>query len=123
MVADIRHPLEIPEDSQDFIICNSVIQHIDPQTVENMVLPSFARVLRRNGILLLIFKVGTGVMTIDDPHFQTSRSFRLYDEQEIRHWLSSLGLEPISYGKSTVDVIRIRDGKGVRHTAGYWRKS
>ena len=120
---DVRLPLGLPNASLDFITCNSVIQHIDPETVERVVLPSTARVLRSGGVLLLVFKNGSGVLKFDDPDYQTNRSFKLYDELEIQDWLSSLGLDLIPPdGDRPGGITRFRDGKGVPHAVGFWRK-
>ena len=122
-VADIRIPLGLPIASLDFIICNSVIQHIDPETVERVVLPSFAQVIRSGGVLLLVFKDGRGVLNFDDPHYQTSRSFMLYDVVEVQDWLSSAGLGLIPpEGDRPGGISRFRDGKGIGHATGFWRK-
>ncbi len=122
-VTDIRIPLDLPGASLDFIICNSVIQHIDHETVGRVVLPSFTHVLRPGGVLLLVFKTGRGVLNFDDPHFQTDRSFILYDEPEVEDWLSSAGLDLIPPdGSRPGGITLIRDGKGIWHAVGFWRK-
>ena len=122
-VADIRVPLDVPTASLDFVICNSVIQHIDPETVEKVVFPSFAQVIRSGGVLLLVFKDGNGVLNFDDPHFQTSRSFMLYEVTEVQDWLSSAGLSLIyPDGDRPGRITRFRDGKGIRHAIGFWQK-
>ena len=122
-VVDIRIPLDLPVASLDFIICNSVIQHIDPETVETVVLPSFAQVIRSGGVLLLVFKDGRGVLNFDDPHFQTGRSFMLYGVPEVQDWLSSAGLGLIRPdGDRPGGITRFRDGKGIWHAIGFWRK-
>ena len=120
---DIRTPLDVPDASLDYLICNSVIQHIEPETVETVVLPSFTDVLCRGGVLLLVFKSGGGVLNFEDPDYQVSRSFMLYDELDIQDWLSSSGMSLIPPdGDRPGGITRFRDGKGVRHAVGYWRK-
>jgi SAM-dependent methyltransferase len=98
-VADIRHPLRFPGASYDFVICDSVIQHIEPDTLLETTLPELVRVLRPGGILQLIFKRGEGVIQIHDPDYDAPRSFRLYDEHMLLALLEDLGMslvEPIS---------------------------
>ena len=122
-VTDISIPLDLPSGSLDFIICNSVIQHLNPEKVEKVVFPSFTHVLRSGGVLLLVFKNGRGVLNFDDDHYQVNRSFTLYDELEVREWLSSGGLDLMPRnGDSPGGITRFRDGKGVRHAVGFWRK-
>ena len=122
-VVDMRRPLDLPDASLDFVICNSVIQHIDAPTVEEVVLPSLARVLIPGGVLMLVFKPGRGVLKLYDHHFQTQRSFMLYDEDHIQGHLSSLGLTLIPPdGDRPGGLMHFRDGKGVRHAVGFWHK-
>ena len=123
MVKDIRMPLDLPSASLDFIICNSVIQHLDPETVQKVVLPSFADVFRSGGVLLLVFKNGKGVLNFEDLDYQTNRSFTLYDVLEVQGWLSSAGLGLIPPdGDRPGGITRFRDGKGIWHAVGFWRK-
>ena len=120
---DIRTPLDLPSASLDFIICNSVIQHIDREVVEKVIIPSFTQVLRPGGVLLLVFKNGGGVLSVVDPDFKVNRSFMLYDELEVQDWLSSAGMSLIPPdGDRPGGITRFRDGKGVQHAVGFWRK-
>ena len=57
-VADLREPLSHPDASFDFVLCNAVIQHIAPDIVLGVTLPGLARLLKANGVLQLMFKVG-----------------------------------------------------------------
>ena len=63
-VADLRKPLGYSDGSFDFVLCNAVIQHIEPETALGITLPEFARVLRAGGVLQLMFKHGDGVATV-----------------------------------------------------------
>ena len=123
-VADIREPLQVPSTSLDFIICNSVIQHIDPNIVQTTVLRSFTRILRPGGVLLLVFKPGRKLQEVYDPHFEETRYFVAHDEAEIQRILSSMGMELVlPNGESPGVLTHFRDGKNVGHAAGFWRKS
>ena len=123
-VADVRKPLGVPSSSLDFIICNSVIQHIDSHIVGATVLPSIARVLRPNGVLLLVFKSGRGAQEVYDPHFGEIRYFMAYDEESIEKSLSSLGLELVGPdGDRPAALTHFLDGKNVGHAVGFWRKT
>jgi SAM-dependent methyltransferase len=91
-VHDIREPLPFADASFDFAFCNSVIQHLEPEALYGVTLPEFARVLRPDGALQLIFKCGSGVLTIEDPDYGAERSFRLYEPDEVIARLAELGL-------------------------------
>ena len=122
-VADVREPLPFPSESLDFVICNSVIQHVTPETVEASVLPSLARLLAPSGILLLAFKNGDGELSIYDRDFQAARTFILYDEEKIAGWLSASGLKLVPQNEEFPGgLTRFRDGKGVPHVVGFWRR-
>ncbi|MBE9514089.1 MAG: class I SAM-dependent methyltransferase [Chloroflexi bacterium] len=94
-VADLREALDFPDDSFDFVLCNAVIQHIAPDAVKNSALPELARVLKPGGVMQLMFKNGTGVLTLFDKDYGVNRTFQLYDEQEILSILSQHGLQLI----------------------------
>ena len=82
-VADIRQPLPFGNASFDYVACNAVIQHIEPELVWDVVLPELARVLRPGGVLQLMLKNGTGVITVFDKDYGVDRTFHLYDEHEV----------------------------------------
>jgi SAM-dependent methyltransferase len=82
-VADLRRPLPFKDASFDFVACNAVIQHIEPGLVRDVVLPQLARVLRPRGVLQLMLKNGTGVITVFDKDYGVDRTFQLYDEHEM----------------------------------------
>ena len=58
-VADLGQTLSYPDGSFDFVLCNAVIQHIEPAVTMGMTLPELARVLKPGGVLQLMFKYGT----------------------------------------------------------------
>ena len=82
-VADMRQPLPFEDEFFDFVACNAVIQHIEQELVRDVVLPELARVLRVGGVLQLMVKNGTGVITVFDKDYGADRTFQLYDEHEV----------------------------------------
>ena len=88
-VADLKQPIDFPDGHFDFVMCNAVIQHIDPESLTVTTLPELARVLKPGGILQLMFKNGNGVISIYDQDFGVERTFRLYDEEEMQDLLKN----------------------------------
>ena len=126
-VADIQAPLPFDDSSFEIVLCNAVIQHIPRHTVFASVLPEFARVLRRGGVLQLMFKPGRGVETAVDGAYGSDgvfRSFVLYDEGELLEALAALGLcliEEESDGKMG-GLLYFDDNKPMRHCVFWARK-
>ena len=124
-VADLNEPLEFGDESFDFVACNAVIQHIEPEVVRSVVLPHFARVLRPNGVLQLMFKCGNDIITVFDKDYGVDRSFRLYQEDELLEILQGLGMtivedeDPLQLS----GLLYFTDPKGVDHCVFYARKS
>ena len=80
------------------------------------VLPEFARVLRPGGILQLMFKVGTGDITIYDKDYGVDRFFRLYSADQILLRLEELGMEIIEEEENGLGgVMYFTDTKPVEH--------
>ena len=52
-VCDLAQPLGYTNAHFDFVICNAVIQHIDPVIVKTVTLPEFVRVMKPAGVLQL----------------------------------------------------------------------
>jgi SAM-dependent methyltransferase len=134
-VADLRCPLDFPEEFFDFIVCDAVIQHIEPHFVFGVTLPEFARVLKPGGVLQLMVKnksefnlsksEDNEIMTvIDSDYGDAVRSFQLYDEKEILKALEALGLRLIEYeGPEKIGgMVYFRDSKPVDHCVFYLRK-
>ena len=122
-VADLRAQLAHPEASFDFILCNSVIQHIDPGIALGVTLPEFARLLKEGGVLQLMFKVGKGVATVYDRDYGEDRSFRLYDPEEVLGLLEDRGLELIpEEGGKLGGLMYGTDPKRMEHCALFARK-
>ena len=129
-VADLNNPLPFGDESFDFVACNAVIQHIEPDVVRDVVLPHFARVLRPNGVLQLMFKCGKDITTVFDKDYGVDRSFRLYQEDEMLEILQGLGMTLIEEEDPGDDDLRqlgglmyFTDPKGVDHCVFYSRKS
>jgi len=138
-VVDLRHPLSFPNEFFDFIVCDAVIQHIEPKIVYDVILPEFARVLKPSGVLQLMFKnkskdnlhkcKGAGqyeIMTIIDRHYgDAERSFQLYHEREMLNKLESLGLTLIEYeGPEKIGgIVCFTDSKPVDHVVFCVRKN
>ncbi len=129
-VADLNDPLEFDDASFDFVACNAVIQHIEPDVVRDVVLPHFARVLRPGGVLQLMFKCGKDITTVFDKDYGVDRSFRLYQEDEILETLKGLGMTLIEDEDAGDEdpgqlggLIFFTDPKGVDHCVFYARKS
>jgi SAM-dependent methyltransferase len=123
-VVDLRDPLEFPDDSFDFVICNAVIQHIEPDNLATL-LSEFARVLRPEGVLQLMFKNGKGVITVFDRDYGAERSFHLYEEGELLDRLKALNLLLVEPGEpeSLGGIMYFTDPKPVDHCVFYVRKS
>jgi SAM-dependent methyltransferase len=123
-MADLARPLPYDDASFDFVMCNAVIQHIPPEVVEGTTLPELARVLREGGILQLMFKNGTGLLTVYDRDYGAERSFQLYDEHRILSILKrhNMGLVEESSEKKPGGIIYFTDPKPVDHCVFYARK-
>ena len=123
-VADLREPLPFEDESFDFVLSNSVIQHIDTETTFDVTIPEMARVIRRGGLLQLMFKVGSGVETIFDKDYGENRSFQLYEPDEIVERLAGLNMEVIpAEGEKLGGVILFTDPKPMRHCLIYFRRT
>ena len=122
-VADLRKPIGEPEGSLDFVLCNAVIQHIEPGIALGVTLPEFARVLKPGGVLQLMFKVGTEIATVYDRDYGTDRAFQLYEEDEVLDVLSNLGMSVLPpEGDNLGGVMRFTDPKPMEHCVLFARK-
>ena len=92
LVHDLREWLPFRDASFDFAYCDSVFQHLEPDDVNDTLLPEAARVLKARGILQLLFKCGRGIKTIHDPQYGEVRRFRLYDPRDVVLSLIELGM-------------------------------
>mgnify|MGYP001027031415 FL=1 len=124
-VADLKRPLPFDDESFDFVACNAVIQHMEPDVVQKVVLPGFARVLGPEGVLQLMFKCGEDVTTVFDKDYGIDRSFRLYQESELLEVLSRLDMTLIQDqdARKLSGLMYFTDPKSVDHCVFYARKS
>ena len=123
-VADLRKPLAFPDAHFDFLTCNAVIQHIDPETTLGVTLPEFVRVLGDGGVLQLMFKIGAGVATVYDKDYGADRTFQLYSIDEVVGTLEDRGLSVVApEGGKLGGVIYFTDPKPMDHCVLYARKS
>ncbi len=123
-VTDLRGELPFPASSFDFVMCNAVIQHIKPEIVKKVTLSELCRVLKRDGVLQLMFKNGSSVLTVFDKDYGVERTFQLYDEHEILEVLEGLGMELIESESEDQlgGLMFFTDPKPVRHCVSYMRK-
>ena len=122
-VVDLREPLASLDSSFDFVMCNAVIQHIEPDIALNTTLPELARVLKPGGILQLMFKYGNGIATIYDRDYGTDRTFQLYDVEEVIDALTAQGLRVIPQdGERLGGVMYFKDPKPMDHCVFFARK-
>ncbi len=122
-VVDLREPLTYPDSSFDFLVCNAVIQHIEPDIALGTTLPEFARVLKSGGVLQLMFKYGSGIATVYDRDYGADRTFQLYDVDEVIAALAEQGLRVIPVeGEKLGGVMYFRDPKPMDHCVFFARK-
>ena len=122
-VTDLRQPLDYPDRSFDFILCNAVIQHIAPDLALGGTLPEFARLLRVGGVLQLMFKTGSGIATVYDRDYGADRTFQLYDTDEVLGLLVGLGLIVVpAEGEKLGGVMYFKDPKPMDHCVFFARK-
>ena len=122
-VHDLTQALVFPDACFDFVLCNAVIQHIQPEGVRNMVLPEFGRVLKTGGVLQLMFKSGDGISTVYDKDYEVDRTFQLYDVEDIVKLLADLGMEVVSaQGNGLGGIMFFTDPKPMEHCVFFARK-
>ena len=123
-VADLGKPLAFDDAAFDFVMCNAVIQHLPTETTERITLPELTRVLAPDGVLQLMFKIGSGVVTILDSTYgfdSVERSFQLYDEHRILKVLEDLGcsLVPSAGRHELGGLLYFNDAKPMRYCV-FW---
>ena len=122
-VVDLREPLASLDSYFDFVMCNAVIQHIEPDIALNTTLPELARILKPGGILQLMFKYGNGIATIYDRDYGTDRTFQLYAVEEVIDTLTAQGLRVIPEdGERLGGVMYFKDPKPMDHCVFFARK-
>ena len=124
-VADLKQPLDYPNGHFDFVMCNAVIQHINPESLAATTVPELTRVLKPGGILQLMFKNGSGVISVYDRDYGVDRAFRLYDEGELLELLKKQHCELVQADApgELGGVMYFTDPKPVDHCVFHVRKS
>jgi len=124
-VADLKQPLDYPCGHFDFVMCNAVIQHIDPESLAETTVPELTRVLKPDGILQLMFKNGRGVISVYDRDYGVDRAFQLYDEGELLELLKTQRCELVQAGApgELGGLMYFTDPKPVDHCVFHVRKS
>ncbi len=122
-VADLREPIGHPDTSFDFVLCNAVIQHIDPDIALGTTLPEFTRVLKAGGVLQLMFKIGQGIATVYDKDYGADRTFQLYGVDEVVGLLADRGLSVIpAEAEKLGGLMYFKDPKPMDHCVLFARK-
>jgi ubiquinone/menaquinone biosynthesis C-methylase UbiE len=127
-VANIGEALPFRDGYFDFVTCNAVIQHLSVDTIERTTLPEFTRVLAPGGVLQLMFKVGSGIVTMEDRSYgddSVERTFQLYDEHRLLDVLEELGCRLIEADDSGQlgGLMYFDDPKPMRHCVFWVRKN
>jgi SAM-dependent methyltransferase len=124
-VADLEKPLPFPDQNFDFVMCNAVIQHIDHDSLMAVTLPELVRVLKPGGVLQLMFKSGSGVITVFDRDYGANRTFRLYNETELLEPLKErqCKLVEADVPEELGGVMYFTDPKPVDHCVFHVRKA
>jgi len=125
-LADLRGPLPYENASFDFVMCNAVIQHLPTKTTETTTLPELTRGLCPSGVLQLMFKMGSGVVTVGDRAFgkdSVDRTFQLYDEYRLLEVLEDCGCTLVqSTGSDELGgLLYFNDPKPMRYCV-FWVK-
>ena len=122
-VADLRQTLGYTDGSFEFVMCNAVIQHIDPDIALGTTLTELARVLKAGGVLQLMFKYGDGIATVYDRDYGVDRTFQLYAVDEVLNVLEHLGLKVIPEVEGKLGgVMYFKDPKPMNHCVFFARK-
>ena len=122
-VGDLRQALGYPDGRFEFVLCNAVIQHIEPDVTLGMTLPELARVLKAGGVLQLMFKYGDGVATVYDRDYGVDRTFQLYAVDEVLDALEGQGLRVVAEESGKLGgIMYFRDPKPMDHCVFFARK-
>ena len=122
-VADLRKPLSHQDGEFDFVLCNAVIQHIEPDVALGVTLPEFARALKAGGVLQLMFKNGTGVANVYDRDYGADRTFQLYDVDTVLGVLEARGMTVIPEEEGKLGgIMYFKDPKPMEHCVFFARK-
>ena len=122
-VTDLREPLAYPDSWFDFVLCNAVIQHIEPDIAMGTTLPELVRVLKAGGLLQLMFKHGVGVATVHDVDYGADRVFQLYGVDDVLEVLEGLAMQVVpAEGDALGGVMYFKDPKPMDHCVLFARK-
>ena len=83
-------------------------------------LPEFVRVLRKGGVLQLMFKYGGGVATVYDRDYGADRTFQLYEVDEVLGIWEELDLRVIP---EEGGVMYFKDLKPMDHCVFFARRN
>ena len=123
-VGDLSRRVAFRTATFDFVMCNAVIQHLSEEHVYETTLPELCRITKPGGVLQLIFKCGSGTVTIHAPDYNDVRSFRLFDERRVVGALRAHGMElvPAADRKSLGGLMYYVNNNGLKHCAFWTRK-
>ena len=122
-VADLRQPLGYRDGHFEFVLCNAVIQHIEPDVMLGMTLPELARVLKAGGVLQIMFKYGDGVATVYDRDYGVDRTFQLYAVDDVLDVLEGQGLRVVAEESGKLGgIMYFKDPKPMDHCVFFARK-
>ncbi len=122
-VADLREALGYPDGSFDFVLCNAVIQHIEPDVTLGTTVPELARVLKPGGLLQLMFKYGDGVATVYDRDYGADRTFQLYAVDGVLAVLADQGMRVVPEESGKLGgIMYFKDPKPMDHCVFFARK-
>lgn len=87
-------------------------------------LPEAVRVLKPGGVLQLLFKCGSGVLTVRDPTYDEDRNLLLYDAEQIVDRLRQLGMTLVEAEDSAIPggVLRSTDFRQIELSVMWARK-
>ena len=123
-VGDLSRRMAFRTATFDFVMCNAVIQHLSEDHVYATTLPELCRITKPGGVLQMVFKCGSGTVTIHDPDYNDVRSFRLFDERRVVGALRAYGMElvPAADRKSLGGLMYYVNNNGLKHCAFWTRK-
>ena len=124
-VGDLSRRMSFSTSSFDFVMCNAVIQHLSERHVYEIALPELARITKPGGVLQMVFKCGSGMVTIHDPDYNETRTFRLFDERRVVRALRFQGMELVHAPnqKSLGGLMYFTNNNGLKHCAFWTRKA
>jgi len=120
---NLGETLKYKNNTFDFVLCNCVIQHIQPEIVRDVSLTELVRVLKPGGILQFMFKSGTGFVSVFDPEYNINRDFYLYESKWICDILAKHNMSIIPRkGNKLGGLMNFTDPKPMEHCVFYAQK-